>query len=334
MNTYSVALIGCGQMGEAHISRIYYRDDITICAVCDSNKEQAKLFAKKYSIRNIYTDAKSCIENSGADIIIIATYPSSHIELLQLCLENGKHVLLEKPVAVTDDDISKFARLVTQYPQCKVLIGYILRHNKTYQKAAELIQNGEIGSPIIMRMVQNHHTMDWQRYKRLIEETSPIFDCGVHYIDIMRWFTGEKITQINGIGLNTADDLPDGTYNYGMITCKLSGGSVAYYEAGWTNTISAENVKEFVGPKGRLKIIQQKDRLRNSEEGDLIELYRYPQREYTSINVPCDRKPCGDELNYLIEMIEKDLPPVPSYDEIVSDFHKISQVDKMIKSNL
>ena len=56
-----------------------------------------------------------------------------------------------------------------------------------------MIRSGAIGSPIIMRMSQNHHTMDWQKYLNLICETSPILDCGVHYLDVMRWFTVAEI---------------------------------------------------------------------------------------------------------------------------------------------
>ncbi len=334
MDKYSVALIGCGQMGEEHIKRIYYRDDIEICAVCDTDNSKALMCSKKYGAKNIYCDAKECINKSGADIVIIATYPCSHIELLKLCLENNKHVLMEKPVAASDEDMQAFLELVSKYPQCKVLAGYILRHNKTYIKAAELIRSGEIGKPIIMRMVQNHHTMNNDRYKRLIEETSPILDCGVHYIDVMQWFTDEEITEINGIGLNTSPDLSADKHNYGMITCKLSGGSIAYYEAGWSNTMAAADLKEFVGPKGRLKIILQKDRTSNAEEGDLIELYRYPQKEYTSINILCDRKPCGDELDYLIGMIEDNLPPIPSYNEISKGYYILKKADEYIKKGL
>lgn len=129
-----------------------------------------------------------------------------------------------------------------------------------------MIQSGAIGKPIVMRMAQNHHTMDWQKYLNLICETSPIVDCGVHYLDVMRWFTGAEITDVSGIGLKTESDVPDGKYNYGLMTVKMSDGSIAYYEAGWGNTMAADNLKEFVGPKGRIRITYQMARHENQEE--------------------------------------------------------------------
>lgn len=84
----------------------------------------------------------------------------------------------------------------------------------------------------------------------------------------MRWFTGAEIESVSGIGLRTDDEVPEDKYNYGMMTVKLSDGSVGYYEAGWANTMSSDNLKEFVGPKGRIKLVYRKDRQTHQEEGD------------------------------------------------------------------
>lgn len=69
--------------------------------------------------------------------------------------------------------------------RAKVLVGHILRHNSTYKKVAEMIHEGFIGTPLVIRMVQNKHIKDWKRHFELLNNTSPIVDYGVHYIDIM-----------------------------------------------------------------------------------------------------------------------------------------------------
>lgn len=334
MKTYGVALIGCGQMGAVHMEKIYYKETVRMEYVCDLDREKAELFKRKFNANKATTDFDECINDPNVDIVIIAVYPSLHLKILKKCLAMKKHVICEKPIATNLTEGEQFVDAVKTHPDSKVLIGHILRHNKTYQKAAELIQSGAIGKPIVMRMVQNHHTMNRKRYLALLSETSPIIDCGVHYMDVMQWFTGEKITDIRGIGARVDNDVPNDKYNYGMVTAKLSGGSIGYYEAGWTNTLSATDTKEFVGPLGRLKIIYAKDRTSNSEEGDLIELYRYPEKTYEAINIPCDRKPCGDQFDYLIKMIETGIPPIPSIDEIQESFHAVLQADKAIRESM
>ena len=214
------------------------------------------------------------------------------------------------------------------------MVGHILRHNKTYQRAAEMIQAGAIGKPVIFRMVQNHHTMNWERYLSMLQEVSPLLDCGVHYADIIQWFTGAKVTDIHATGVRSEKDVPAGNYNYGLVTMRMSDGSVGYYEAGYSNTLSAQNVKEFAGPKGRIRIIFAKERQEHQEEGDLIEFYRYPEKEYEMINIRCSRKPTGEQFEYLLQMIENNLPPVPSMEEVKEAFDIMIQADTMIKHNL
>lgn len=331
MKVYNIALIGCGQMGAAHLDDIYYKENVKITYVCDLDIERANLFKRKYNAENVITDFKECIAKDDVDIVIASTYPSTHLPILKECIARGKHLLCEKPITTNLEDGKEFVDLVKANPQIKVLIGHILRHNTTYNKVCEMIKAGAIGFPIIMRMAQNHHTMNWQKYLNLIKETSPIIDCGVHYIDVMRWFTGADVTSVSGVGLRTDQEVPEDKYNYGIMTVKLSDGSVGYYEAGWANTMSSDNLKEFIGPKGRIKLVYRKDRQTHQEEGDLIEYYRYPEKTYELINIDSKRKPTGKQLDCLIDVIEKDSLPTPTIDEVWESFKIAAEADNIIR---
>lgn len=331
---YRVALIGCGSMGAAHLDEICHMENVTVQCVCDLDVERAKAFAHRYFAHSYETDYKKVVSMDDVDIVIISTYPSTHLEILSACIENGKHVMCEKPIAETLEKGKEMVNLIKSHPECKVLVGHILRHNKTYQTVAKMIQDGAIGSPIVMRMAQNHHTMNWEKYLHLICETSPVLDCGVHYIDVMRWFTGADVKEVSGIGLRTEDDVPTDRYNYGLMTARLTDGSVAYYEAGWSNTMASDNLKEFVGPKGRIRIVYQMARTANQEEGDLIEYYKYPEKTYEIINVNCKRKPTDDQLQNLIDMIEGKAEGSPTIDEVYESFKWAVKADEIIKSKL
>ena len=330
MKKYGVALIGCGQMGAVHLEQIYYKQNVSIRCVCDHDRSRAEDFARRFHAERVETDADACIQRDDVDVVIIATYPSSHLPLLKCCIQNHKHVICEKPIASTKEDGEEFIRLIKEHPECKVLVGLILRHNETYRKVAQMIQEGAIGSPIVMRMSQNHHTKNWGRYLSLIQETSPIIDCGVHYLDVMRWVTGAEITSVNGVSARTEMDVPEGHYNYGMITVTLSDGSVGFYEAGWSNTLSSENFKEFSGPRGTIRIVFAKDRHTHQEEGDLIEYYQYPEQEYHIINLDSCRKPTHLQFDYLVKMIEENAPAFPSVDDVEKSFYWTMQADQII----
>ena len=189
----------------------------------DAWKKSGKKFTIGYQNR-FRTDAralKSCL---------------LYTSILRACIQYHKHVLCEKPICDTLEAGSAFFRLVKEHPEIKVLVGHILRHNKTYQRAAEMIQTGALGRPVIFRMEQNHHTMNWERYLSMLREVSPLLDCGVHYADIIQWFTGAKVIDIQATGVRSEKDVPVGNYNYGLVTMRMSDGSVGYYEAGYSNT--------------------------------------------------------------------------------------------------
>ncbi len=301
---YGIVLIGCGHIGQSHIEEIYYRDEIRVAGVVDVHEETARLFARKYGAESWETDYREYLKRPDVDIVIIATYADSHLSILRDCLAAGKHVLCEKPMTVADPTAAEeFYRLVKASPS-KVLIAHILRHNATYNRVAKMIREGAIGDVRLIRMVQNHHIMDKARYGRLMEDCPPFVDCGVHYVDVIRWFTGCEITSIGGVGTRIGDAVPDGHFDYGLLAMTLSNGGAAYYEAGWAETVAAQNLKEFCGTKGRIRLVLQCDRRSDREEGDLIEYYDAQTRTYHTINSPSIYKNMWGQMQCLIGMIE------------------------------
>lgn len=327
---YGIAIIGCGYMGEKHMAGIIHMSNINMVCACDTDMEKAKQFQNNFGFQKITTDARECIDDPNVDIVIISTYPSTHLHLLKMCLERKKHVLCEKPISTNETDAVEFVRLVKESQDSKVLIGMILRHNNTYRRIAEMIHNGAIGFPLIFHMVQNHHAVDWSRHLRLISETSPIIDCGVHYLDVMRWFSRAHITQISGTGRRTEDDVPDGCYNCGSIVVQLSDGSIGHFEVNWGKNIPAKYLKEFNGPLGSISLIRKEDRCSNQEEGDLIEYFNNETNEYQTFNVSNEHKPTSQQLEYLIQMIEQDISEVPSIDEIYEGLQAALKADSAI----
>lgn len=300
---YGLMLIGCGHIGKAHMDDIYYRKGIRLVAVADLQAERAEDFARRYGAEKFGTDYFPFIKDPSVDIVIITTYTEYHLEIILACEQFGKHVICEKPLVSNPEEMQKLHEVIRR-DKIKFQPGYILRHNETYKKTAELISEGIIGKPVLMRMIQNHHAMDWPRYKRLMQNASPVLDCSVHYFDVMQWFTGARIVSLTAQGMTLDNDLPPDTMNHGIVQAELSDGSKGFYEAGWSRNIASTNIKEIVGPKGRIRIILQRDRDDHREEGDLIEIYLSKSNEYRNINMNSQYKPMWIQLKSLIMMIE------------------------------
>ncbi len=318
MKTYGILLIGCGHIGMQHLLDIYYRDGVRIEAVVDVNPAAAENAAKRCGALHWGTDYREFLESDQVDIVIIATYTDTHLPILRECLASGKHVLCEKPIGGTVAQGAEFVEEVKKAKQ-KVLIGHILRHNASYRKIRELIQSGIIGQVRLARMAQNHHTVaDWDRHRRLLDDCSPAVDCGVHYFDVIQWFTGSKITEITAFGASTKDGLPRDNFN--MVTFRLADGCAGYYEVGWGKNIRTSNLKEFIGTKGRITLEMVIHRGEDGEEGDRITVYHEDTETYETVNVKAVYKDMYGQLRELMEMIEKDLPGNPTIDEVWSAF--------------
>ncbi len=330
MKPYGVLVIGCGHIGCEHMADIYFREDIRLLAVADSREELAQQAARRYGAPAWGTDYRAFLADERIDIVIIATYTSSHLPILKDCLAAGKHVLCEKPIAATWEDGRAFYECVKQTDR-KVLVAHVLRHNRSYIRVRELIRGGAIGTLRLARMVQNHHAMDWARYKRLLEDTSPLVDCGVHYIDVLQWFTGSSIVEVSG--METFIDPGCGHPNYGMMTLRLQNGCIGYYEAGWSRCMASQNLKEFIGDKGRITLELKDNRAANREEGDLITVYSRENGEYRTINLQSTYKDMYGQLRALIDSIETDAPMNPTIDEVYSAFRVAMTAEQAIREN-
>lgn len=330
MKKYGVMVIGCGHIGCQHLEDIYYRDNIRIIATIDTNIDNAKLAARKYGADEYSDDYKKYLDDDRVDIVIIATYTATHLPILKECIEHNKHALCEKPIATTLEGGEEFVRSVKN-AKSKVLVAHILRHNNSYNKIGELINEGLIGELKVIRMVHNHHAKDVNRFTNLLNDCSPVLDCGVHYIDVAQWFTNAKICEVSGVG--TKIDKNAAHYDYTMMTFRMDNGCVGYYEAGWNIGIESQNMKEFIGTKGRLSLVLQDNRSSDREEGDLITHYDGETGKYNIINNGSQYKDMYGQVSTLIDMIENDTEGNPTIDDVFSAFKIACLAQKAIEEN-
>ncbi len=327
MKKYGVVLVGCGHIGKEHIESIYFRDNVKIIAVVDTNVTKAKLFAKKYNAEFYGTDYKEFVGLPQTDIVIITSNVSSHLEIFKYCVACGKHILCEKPIACNLKDGEEFYNIAKNC-KSKVLIAHILRLNKSYCKIVEMINSGAIGKLQLIKIVQNHHIVDFERYKGLLYDCSPIVDCGVHYFDLVHWMTDSKICKVSGIGKKLSPDIMHD--NYQMVHFETANGCIGSYEVAWGVNTPFKNVKEFIGEKGYISLTLSLNRTENREEGDLVTYYNSETGEYTNINIASEYRDMYAQFSCLINMIENNSEPIITLEEVFESFNVALKAEEAI----
>jgi predicted dehydrogenase len=204
----------------------------------------------------LHADFSSALAAVRPDAVSICTYTQSHAAYCVEALAAGCHVFCEKPLAATLDDAERVVA-AARAARRQLLIGYILRVHPAW---AWFIEIGRaLGKPLVMRMNLNQQSAgrEWAVHKALMEATSPIVDCGVHYIDVMCQVTRARPVSVHAVGARLAGDIAPGMYNYGHMHVAFDDGSVGWYEAGWGPMMSetAFFVKDMIGPKGCVSIV-------------------------------------------------------------------------------
>jgi predicted dehydrogenase len=253
-----VLVVGCGHMGCSH-ARAYHQlaSDFTIVGLVSrgaaSRQKLNAEFGGRYAEFSDYTDA---LARTRPDAVCISTYTETHAPYAIAALESGAHVFLEKPVAVTIADCERVIATARRR-QRKLVVGYILQVHPSWRRFTELART--LGKPLVMRMNLNQQSSGahWETHKNLLRSTSPIVDCGVHYVDVMCRMTGARPVSVNGIGARLSDEIASDQVNYGHLQVTFADGSVGWYEAGWGPMMSetAFFVKDVIGPKGCVSIV-------------------------------------------------------------------------------
>jgi predicted dehydrogenase len=253
-----ILVVGCGHMGVSH-ARAYDKmsaDFEIVGLVSRGPASRQKLNAELGGRYVEFSDYTEALAQTKPDAVCISTYAETHAAYAIAAMEAGAHVFLEKPVADTLVDCERVIA-VAQRLNRKLLVGYILHVHPSWKKFTELAHT--LGKPLVMRMNLNQQSSgpNWETHKNLLRTTSPIVDCGVHYVDVMCRMTGSRPVSVNGIGARLSDEVVPGQINYGHLQVTFADGSVGWYEAGWGPMMSetAFFVKDVIGPKGCVSIV-------------------------------------------------------------------------------
>jgi predicted dehydrogenase len=247
-----VLVAGLGTMGRSHALAYHHEPGFEIVGVVTrSGRVPEELKAYPH-----FADFFEALAATKPELASINTYTDTHAPYAIAAMEAGAHVFLEKPIAATVEDARRVVESARQHDR-KLVIGYILRHHPSWIDF--IAKARELGPPYVFRLNLNQQSAGsfWKVHKTLMESTSPIVDCGVHYVDVMCQITDAKPVQVRGLGVRLTDEIAPEQFNYGHLQVAFDDGSVGWYEAGWGPMISetAFFVKDVISAKGAVSIV-------------------------------------------------------------------------------
>lgn len=240
-------------MGQSHALAHHAADGVEVVGLVNRSARDLPVELQSYPMVETLDEGLAL----QPDLVVIATYSDTHADLACRAMRAGAHVFVEKPLATTVADAEKVISVVRETGK-KLVVGYILRHHPSWMRLIEEARG--LGGPYVFRMNLNQQSSgaEWETHKALMQTTSPIVDCGVHYVDVWCQITDAKPIAVHGMGLRLSNEIAPEMYNYGQFQVVFDDGSVGWYEAGWGPMMSetAFFVKDVISPNGAVSITE------------------------------------------------------------------------------
>ncbi|MFQ6548443.1 Gfo/Idh/MocA family protein [Aestuariibius sp. 2305UL40-4] len=329
-----VLIIGLGNMGMSHALAHHHHPDSQIVGLV--NRSEIVLPPDLAAYPRF--DTLSVGMEQDPDLVVIATYSDSHANLACAAMEAGAHVFVEKPLATTVADAKRVVDTATRTRR-KLVIGYILRHHPSWVR---LIQEARaLGGPYVFRLNLNQQSQgaEWDTHKALMQTTSPIVDCGVHYVDVMCQITDAAPVRVHGMGLRLSDEIAADMYNYGQFQVFFADGSVGWYEAGWGPMMSetAFFVKDIVSPNGSVSITEgntgaSSDIDGHTRVGGILMHTPDGDRTVEMPDEPGHQALCDAEQAYMLRAIAEDIDLTRHMSDAVSSLAICLAADQSIRT--
>jgi predicted dehydrogenase len=351
-----VLLVGLGHMGMTH-GRAYEKiDGFELVGLCARGIAKRDDLPESWARLPRFANYDEALATLKPDVVSINTWPDTHAEFAIKAFESGAHVFIEKPLAETVEDAERIVATARRLGR-KMVVGYSLRQSPKWIKFIDIART--LGKPLVMRMNLNQRSIGdaWTWHKNLMKSSSPIVDCGVHYVDAMCQMTRARPVRVHAMGARLTDEIAADMYNYGQLQVFFDDGSIGWYEAAWGPMISetAFFVKDVVGPKGAVSFeIPNYDRnvaagasttisssIQSHGRTEAIRLHHSALRADQSlaqddeliptVGGPTHEEVCEREQLYLLDAIRNDVDLSEHMDSVVNSLRIVLAADLSIR---
>lgn len=194
-----LGIIGCGRVAEErHLPALRLIPDVEVVAAADIDIDRARLLMGKFDIDCPCTDYLTLLGRLDVQAVAVLTPTLSHAEIGVAALDAGKHVFLEKPLALTLDQCDQLVAAAERSP-AKIVVGFNLRWHRLVRRARAFIQTGELGSIAAIRSVYSHYRRGedapaWHRKRELGGGVT--INEGVHHFDLWRYLLNSEVAEV------------------------------------------------------------------------------------------------------------------------------------------
>ena len=247
-------VIGCGGIADRRtIPGMMLADNAELIAVMDANMQVATTVKEKYHAKHAFDNIDELLELDEIDAVYIASPVFCHKEQAIAAAKAKKHILLEKPMALTSEESMEIADVCEQ-EGVKLGVGLMMRFHSYHQEMKRLVAEGKLGDIVSMRAQLTCWYPDipgnWRQNKSL-SGGGALMDMGIHCIDLLQYISGLNVKEITGFtGTQTFQYNADDS---ATVVMKMDNGALAMVDVNFNIPDAAANCRlELYGTKGSI----------------------------------------------------------------------------------
>jgi myo-inositol 2-dehydrogenase/D-chiro-inositol 1-dehydrogenase len=187
--TLNVGVIGVGMIGQDHIRRLtHVLSGARVAAVTDVDLNRAKSVAGDLTGVRVHETGQDLIRDDSVDAVVVASWGPTHEEYVLACIEAGKQVFCEKPLATTREACEHIIDAEVATGRRLVMVGFMRRYDDGYRAMKDTLLSGDIGAPLVFHSAHRNPSVP-----PAVTTDGVIVDTCVHDIDVSRWLLDSEV---------------------------------------------------------------------------------------------------------------------------------------------
>ncbi len=319
-------IIGLG-VGEQHIPGYRGHPDCEVVALCDLSEEKLSEVGSRYPEPYRTTRAGDILEDPDINAVSIASYDDAHGAQVCQALDHDKHVFVEKPLCLYEEEAVGIRERLRRKPHLKLSSNLILRKAPRFQVLKEMVTAGDMGDIYYIEGDYNYGRIEkiTEGWRGKIDFYSVVYGGGIHLIDLMLWLTGDEIVEVSAYGNRIcAENTP---FRYRDLTAailKFKSGMVGKMTANFGCMFPHFHPLALYGTKATF--------INGRKTGELYRS-RDPKIEPEKIEAAYPGASKGDFLSTFIDAILEDGQPEVSAAEVFAAMSVCFAIEKAVQEN-
>lgn len=263
-----LGLLGCGAVASyGHMPAIRRTPGLELAAIYDPDAGRLEEARRRFEVPRAFPDLEALFQ-SGIDAVVVTSPAPAHLGNVTLAAKHRKPVLCEKPLAMNDAEAGQMID-VMRGAGVPLYVGFTYRFAPIARDIHRLVREGAIGKVLSLRLLylwdchgrctpRDSDCINQRRLGRMLEG-GPMVDCGVHQIDLARWWLGSEVVAAHGVGAWLEEhDAPDHMY----LHLDHAGGAHTLVEISYSYGHTAKEMRphfvyELVGTDGLIRYDRQ-----------------------------------------------------------------------------